>query len=128
MRPWQLPTPPAVLLTAACYAPQEEMRADQVAGTVAKIDDVLNATAPTDHTIEKFAGGMMYTVGPVWIKERGPYLLTSKIPAYSIYRWAEGDTEATVFYEHMYRGKPRNGLPGSNGLILDKVGVAAQHR
>ena len=129
MRPWPLLTLAAVLLTATCSPPQEEMEADHGAGTVAMMNDALDAIVPADYMIEKLAGGMMFTEGPVWVKEGGPHLLFSDIPANSIYRWAEGDMEATVFYEGVYKGEPYEGFPGSNGLILDQQGrlLACEH-
>lgn len=119
----------AVLLVAACATPPEEAAPDHGAGTVVKMSDALDAIVPSDYMIEKLAGDMMFTEGPVWIAGDEPHLLFSDIPANRIYRWAEGDSEASVFYDQMYRGEPRNGLPGSNGLILDKDGVllACEH-
>ncbi len=120
----------AALLAAACTAPPEpEAEPDSGAGTVLRAGPGLDAIVPADAVIEKLAGGMMFTEGPVWVREGGPHLLFSDIPANSIYRWAEGDTEASVFYEGMYRGEPRDAFVGSNGLNLDRQGrlIALEH-
>ncbi len=125
---WFLPV--AVVLATACPAPPEEAVApDPGAGTILKANDALDAIVPPDAMIEKLAGDMMFTEGPVWVKEGGPHLLFSDIPANNIYRWAEGDTEASIFYESMYRGEPRDAFVGSNGLILDIEGrlLACEH-
>ncbi|MDE0123560.1 MAG: SMP-30/gluconolactonase/LRE family protein [Bryobacterales bacterium] len=120
----------AVLLLAACGAPPEpEVAPDPGAGTVLRISDGLDAIVPADAVIEKLAGGMGFTEGPVWVKEPAPQLLFSDIPANNINRWSEGDAEASVFYEGMYKGEPRTTPAGSNGLILDSEGrlLACEH-
>ena len=120
----------AALMAAACGAPPEpELPAVESSGTILRVSDALDAIVPPDAEIEKLAGGMMFTEGPVWITEGGPHLLFSDIPANNIYRWAEGDTAASVFYERMYRGEPRDALIGSNGLNLDRQGrlLAFEH-
>ena len=76
-----------------------------------RVSDALDAIIPADSVIEKLAGDMVFTEGPVWIKGDTPHLLFSDIPANVIYRWAEGDTEASVFYDQMYKGKPREVFP-----------------
>lgn len=122
--------PVSLILLAACPAPPEdEVPPDQGAGMILRVSDALDAIVPPDAAIEKLAGGMMFTEGPVWVKKGGPHLLFSDIPANTIYRWAEGDTEASVFYDRMYRGEPRDAFVGSNGLILDNEGrlLACEH-
>ena len=110
-------------------SPAEDPGTDHGDGTIFRADDALDSIVPSGAKIEKLAGGLGFTEGPVWIKDGSPYLLFSDIPANSIYRWAEGDTEASVFYEAMYRGEPREAWLGSNGLILDAEGrlIACEH-
>jgi len=77
------------------------------------LHDLVAADAP----IERIAGGLTFTEGPVW---RGGALLFSDIPNKRIVRWrrlAEGP-ELTTFARGM-----------SNGLTLDKQGrvLAAEH-
>lgn len=120
----------SLLLACSSTPPEtEDASMDFGDGTIVKATDALDMIVPADAKIEKLAGGMGFTEGPVWIKEEGGYLLFSDIPANNINRWAEGDTEASVFYEQMYRGEPREALVGSNGLILDADGtlLACEH-
>ena len=113
----------------ACSARPEQAAGDHGAGKVHRVSEALDAIVPADYVIEKLAGDMVFTEGPVWINGATPHLLFSDIPANVIYRWAEGDTDASVFYDQVYRGKPRNIFPGSNGLILDVEGrlLACEH-
>ncbi len=120
----------AALLIVACSAPPaEEPVPDEGAGSVLRVTEAVDEIVASDARIEKLAGGLMFTEGPVWIKEGEPHLLFSDIPANRIYSWTEGDTEATVFYDQMYRGEPLEASPGSNGLNLDKQGhlLACEH-
>ena len=68
--------------------------------------------------VEQVVSGFQFTEGPVWHPDG--YLFFSDIPANTIYRWAPGETEATV-----YR-RPSN---HSNGLTLDAQGslIACEH-
>ena len=113
----------------ACSAPPEPAAPDHGAGTVQRVSDALDAIIPADCVVEKLAGDMVFTEGPVWVKGDAPHLLFSDIPANVIYRWAEGGTEASVFYDQMYKGVPLDVFPGSNGLILDAEGrlLACEH-
>ena len=117
-----------LVLLAACATPPPPPP-DHGAGTVSKQSDALDSIVPADYRIEKLAGGMRFTEGPVWIDGDDPHLLFSDIPANRIYRWSEGDSEATVFYDQMYKGDSEIPLGGSNGLILDKDGslLACEH-
>ncbi len=121
----------AIALCACGSEPSESTEgasAPESVGTVLRMDASVDAIVPADAVIEKLAGGQGFTEGPVWISS-GPHLLFSDIPANNIYRWAEGDTEASVFYESMYTGEPREASLGSNGLILDAEGnlIACEH-
>jgi gluconolactonase len=80
-------------------------------------DPGLHALVAPDAPIERIAGGLTFTEGPVW---RGGALLFSDIPNKRIARWrrlAEGP-ELTTFARGM-----------SNGLTLDRQGrvLAAEH-
>ena len=117
------------VMALACAAPPEPAEPDHGAGAVHKVSEALDAIVPADYVIEKLAGDMGFTEGPVWIKGDSPHLLFSDIPANLVYRWAEGDTAASVFYDQMYKGELQDGLLGSNGLILDAEGrlLACEH-
>ncbi len=80
-------------------------------------DPGLHALIAPDASIERIAGGLTFTEGPVW---RGAHLLFSDIPNKRIVRWRrlpEGP-ELTTFATGM-----------SNGLTLDRQGrvLAAEH-
>jgi gluconolactonase len=80
-------------------------------------DPALHDLVATDATIERVAGGLTFTEGPVW---RGGALLFSDIPNKRIVRWRrlpEGP-ELTTYARGM-----------SNGLTLDRQGrvFAAEH-
>ncbi len=120
----------AILITTACSTTDSGMEEmDHGFGTVAKMHDALDAIVPTNYKIEKLAGEMIFTEGPVWIEEGGPHLLFSDIPANAILRWAPGDTSASVYHSDIYTGELREGFLGSNGLTLDRQGrlLAAEH-
>ena len=116
-------------LALGCAAPPEPAEPDHGEGTVLKASEALDAIVPADYRIEKLAGDMRFTEGPVWVAGDSPHLLFSDIPANVIYRWAEGDTAASVFYDQVYEGEPREAGLGSNGLLLDAEGrlVACEH-
>ena len=120
----------AALLAMSCSQQAiEEPPPDHGAGQVLTVSDALDSIVPADYMIEKLAGEMRFTEGPVWIKGDNPHLLFSDIPANRIYRWAEGDTAASVFYDQMHRGETQGPPQGSNGLILDPAGrlLACEH-
>src|SRR6266478_1024923 len=80
-------------------------------------DPGLHDLIASDAAIERIAGGLTFTEGPVW---RGTHLLFSDIPNKRIVRWRrlpEGP-ELTTFATGM-----------SNGLTLDRQGrvLAAEH-
>lgn len=87
------------------------------------LDDILASSA----TIEKLAGGFLFTEGPVWIprtEESDGYLLFSDPNANTIYRWST-DGQVSVFrtksgYAGTDVGDYRQ--PGSNGLTVDRDG------
>lgn len=78
-------------------------------------------------SIEKLAGGLLFTEGPVWVPPTGDaqgYLLFSDPNANTIYRWSR-DGQVTVFrtksgYTGTDVGEYRQA--GSNGLALDGEG------
>ena len=90
---------------------------------VRRLDPALDAIVPADVTVEKLAGGFIFTEGPVWHPDG--YLLFSDPNANTIYRWS-ADGQISVFrtksgYSGIDIGE--YGQPGSNGLALD-----ADHR
>jgi gluconolactonase len=96
---------------------QAEVKAD-----VRRIDPALDAIVPQGLTIEKLAGGFIFTEGPVWVPEG--YLLFSDPNANTIYRWTT-DGQVSVFRTKSgYAGADvaEYGQPGSNGITLDPDG------
>jgi gluconolactonase len=93
--------------------------ADHGAGTVLKVDALLDTLVPAGYRIEKLAEGMVFTEGPLWVREGG-YLLFSDVRGNAIYKWAPVEG-ATDFLKPVYEGG-REGLTGSNGLTLDSQG------
>jgi gluconolactonase len=76
---------------------------------------------PEGARVEKLAGGMKFTEGPVWVPaERGGALLFSDIPADEIKRWAPGEG-LSVF---------RTPSRGANGNTTDLQGrlITCEHR
>jgi len=102
--------------TAKSSAPASE-------GTVLKTNDALDAIVPPDYTIEKLAGGFMFTEGPLWVREGGPYLLFSDVRGNAIYKWTPANSQVTDFKKPVFEGDvPEGSLLGSNGLTLDSQG------
>jgi gluconolactonase len=86
---------------------------------VRRLDPALDALVPEDLTVEKLAGGFIFTEGPVWHPDG--YLLFSDPNANTIYRWSP-DGQISVFRTKSgYAGLDigEYGQPGSNGLTLD---------
>ncbi len=119
---------PLMAIALACSAPAPEPEIDHGAGTVLKVSDALDAIVPADFKIEKLADGMVFTEGPLWIKDGGPYLIFSDVRGNNIYRWNPGDTAASIFRANVFEGD-RTGGVGSNGLNLDRQGriLACEH-
>ncbi len=83
-----------------------------------------------DATIEILAEGFTWTEGPVWIGGRDGHLLFSDIPRNSIFKWQQDGTISLFMSPSGYTGVTYYGLePGSNGLLLDKLGrlVMCEH-
>jgi len=96
---------------------QAEMKAD-----VRRVDPALDAIVPSGLSIEKLAGGFIFTEGPVWVPDG--YLLFSDPNANIIYRWTP-DGQVSVFRTKSgYAGVDvgEYGQPGSNGITLDAEG------
>ena len=92
-------------------------------GTVLKVSDALDAIVPPDYKIEKLAAGFVFTEGPIWVREGGPYLLFSDVRGNAIYKWTPGSTQVEDFKKPVFEGDaPEGSLAGSNGLTLDSQG------
>jgi gluconolactonase len=73
---------------------------------------------PAEGTVRKLAGDLMFTEGPVWIRDGG-YLVFSDIPKDELKRWTEKEGVTT------FRQPSRN----ANGNTLDRAGrlLTAEH-
>jgi gluconolactonase len=100
-----------------------------VSAQVRKVSPALDQIVPAGAKIEKLAGGMMFTEGPVWMPEG--YLLFSDIPANVIMKWMPGGTPTVFMKPSGFNGTgaPAGAFIGSNGLTLDKQGrlLICQH-
>src|SRR6476661_6990025 len=97
---------------------------------IRKASPAFDQIVPAGAKIEKLAGGLKFTEGPVWMPEG--YLLFSDIPANAIMKWMPGSSKASVFLKPSGfngTGAPEGAFIGSNGLTLDKQGnlLICQH-
>lgn len=102
----------------------------QSMGHVERLAPGLDALVPADAVIEVLADGFEWSEGPVWVPALDA-LLFSDVPRNRIHRFLAPSGTVDVWLEPSgYTGDvPRDGEPGSNGLILDAGGhlVLAQH-
>ena len=91
-------------------------------GSVERLDPGLDAIVPAKATIERVAGGFKWPEGPVWI--HSGFLLFSEIPSAVIDKWTP-DGKVTTYLgpaEFTMKDVAAAGVPGTNGLTLDKQG------
>jgi gluconolactonase len=68
-----------------------------------------NSLVPADAKVEKLAGGMKFTEGPVWTDADGGYLVFSDIPSNELKKWTAKDGLATYRkLEHQINGNTRD--------------------
>jgi gluconolactonase len=94
---------------------------------ITKNDPALDDIVPPDATIEKLAGGFLFTEGPIWVPrtdDTDGYLLFSDPNNNLIYRWTQDGQLSIFMTKSGYRGMDIGEYcqPGSNGLTLDKEG------
>jgi len=105
------------------------MLRSQEAGKIVKVDPALDAIVPAGAKIEKLAGGLVFTEGPLWMRDGGGYLLFSDVPGNAIYKWSPGG-KVVDFRRPVFPGKAGKGeFIGSNGQTLDKQGrlITCEH-
>jgi len=119
-----------VLIVSSCTNKQENKKKDyNTIGSIDRHDKRLDSIIPQDAFIEILAEGFDWTEGPLWI-EKGNYLLFSDIPPNSIFKWTERSGVELYLKPSGYTGNiPREGEPGSNGLLLNDQGklILCQH-
>ena len=92
-------------------------------GKIERLDPKFDEWVPAGAKIEVLAGGFTWTEGPVWVEDRGGYLLFSDIPRNSIFQWSESRGIELFMNPSGYTGVAYYGLePGSNGLAIDQQG------
>jgi gluconolactonase len=104
------------------YKPGRVGRQAEVKADVRRVDAALDAIVPEGLSIEKLAGGFIFTEGPVWVPDG--YLLFSDPNANTIYRWTPDGQVAVFRTKSGYAGVDvaEYGQPGSNGITLDSEG------
>ncbi|MBN2635095.1 MAG: SMP-30/gluconolactonase/LRE family protein [Prolixibacteraceae bacterium] len=115
-----------ILLTVTLFCWAQKKKKD-----VAVIinDPKLLEVVPGKIEVEILAEGFEWTEGPLWLAEQQK-LLFSDIPRNSIYEWTEtGGVKLYLKPSGYTRTKPREGEPGSNGLLLSPNGelILCQH-
>lgn len=105
------------------YKPGSGVGAQRVDTKILRMDPALDSIVSPDATIEKLAGGFLFTEGPVWVRDGG-YLLFSDPNNNLIYRWSPDDGVSIYRTHSGYSGMDigEYGQPGSNGLTLDSQG------
>src|SRR5438477_12128409 len=91
-----------------------------------------NSIIPLDARLEKLAGGMKFTEGPVWTDADGGYLVFSDIPSNELKKWTVRDGLSTYRkLEKQINGNTRDRQSrliscchgGRNVLIEEKDGT-----
>jgi len=101
----------------------------QDAGKIIKADAAFDAIAPAGAKIEKVAGGLVFTEGPLWMSDGGGYLLFSDVVGNANYKWTPGG-QVTAVRKQVFAGKAApGGFVGPNGQTLDKQGrvITCEH-
>jgi gluconolactonase len=98
-------------------------------GKVISLDPEFDQLIGKESKIEVLADSFSWAEGPVWSKT-GSCLLFSDIPRNTIFKWKEGQGITVFLHPSGYTGiLPYSHEPGSNGLIINKLGqlVACEH-
>src|SRR5947207_8464189 len=99
-------------------AQQPPAQKGEEVGTIERKDPRFDKLIPKDARIIKVAEGFKWTEGPVWVPAKG-FLLFSDIPNNVINSYTPGKGVQQFLKPSGYTGKkPREGEPGSNGLML----------
>lgn len=108
---------------------QESKETKRTIGAIERFDDEINQIIAENTDIEVIAEGFDWSEGPLWVS-KGNFLIFSDIPPNRIYKWSQEDSLSIYLEPSGYTGNdPRNGEPGSNGLLLSPDGalVLCQH-
>jgi gluconolactonase len=99
-------------------------------GSIVRNDPQLDQLLPKDAKIEVLASGFVWSEGPVWVKEKGGYLLFSDVPQNTVFKWTQKEGITPFLKPSGYTGLGRySDEPGSNGLAVDRQGrlLSAEH-
>ena len=107
-----------IFLAATCQEKKE--KSFPTIGYLEKLDEQFDEVVSPDAKIEVIATDLNWSEGPVWIPEK-KWLLFSDVPENIIYKWTEENGIEKFLESSGYPGK-KKGIPGSNGLTLDKNG------
>lgn len=119
----------AILALLPLAAPALAVPPNPTMGTIERKDARFDRLIPKDAVIEQLAKGFIWAEGPVWIP-KGNYLLFSDTRQNTVFQWSESGGVRSFLKPSGYTGQtPRDGEPGSNGLLLDPAGnlVLCQH-
>lgn len=112
----------AVLLAVAIQGQDSKMSNYPTLGKIVRDHPRLDELLAPDAKLEVLGSGMIWSEGPVWIKDGG-YLLFSDIPRNSVMKWKEGEGLTVFMKPSGYTGVVDYGRePGCNGLTLDAQG------
>lgn len=106
--------------------PAKNNEAEEIIGTIERLDPRFDRLIPKDAKLAKIAEGCIWTEGAVWYKP-DKCLLFSDIPNNVVIKWEPGKGTSEYLKPSGYTGlKPRGGKagdePGSNGLFVDSEG------
>ena len=104
------------------YAPERARPADAVELDIDRVHPALDAVVEPDATLERVAGGFVFTEGPVWSPDGS--LLFSSPNTNAVYRWHPSGRVSVFRSKSGYTGTDigRYSQPGSNGLTFDPQG------
>ncbi len=112
----------AIATTATTPAARAQGKPD-----VIRLDAALDAIVSSDAKVEKLAGDMGFTEGPVWVR-KGGFLIFSDIRSNSINKWDPKDGKVSKYIEHsgfasIEKAKAEeNPNTGGNGVAMDPQG------
>jgi gluconolactonase len=108
--------------TLDVYAPERARSTEAVELEIERANPALDQIVPSDATLERIAGGFVFTEGPVWSADGS--LLFSSPNTNVIYRWHPSGRVTVFRSKSGYSGVDigRFTQPGSNGLTFDPQG------
>jgi len=111
-----------LLLSLVALAMAQAPASRPTMGRIVRDLPALDALIASDAKIEVLGSGMMWSEGPVWVKDGG-YLLFSDIPRNSVMKWTETEGLSLFLKPSGYTGLgDYSKEPGSNALVIDSEG------